>query len=107
MQAQESTETRAARALGAVVLAALLILLLGSVRAPLIDPDEARFARTSVEMLRSGDPVVPTFEGQPRLVKPPLAHWLQTGADLTEEPEEPPKPTSVQPPGKPQNSVPF
>ena len=78
VQAQESTETRAARALGVVVLAALLILLLGSVRAPLIDPDEARFARTSVEMLRSGDPVVPTFEGQPRLVKPPLAHWLQT-----------------------------
>jgi len=78
VQAQESTETRAARALGVVVLAALLILLLGSLRAPLVDPDEARFARTSVEMLRSGDPVVPTFEGQPRLVKPPLAHWLQT-----------------------------
>ena len=75
---QESTETRAARALAAVVLAAVLVLLLGSVRAPLIDPDEARFARTSVEMLRSGDPVVPTFEGMPRLVKPPLAHWLQS-----------------------------
>ena len=29
-------------------------------------------------MLRSGDPVVPTFEGEPRLVKPPLLHWLQT-----------------------------
>jgi 4-amino-4-deoxy-L-arabinose transferase len=28
-------------------------------------------------MLRSGDPVVPTFEGEPRLVKPPLALWLQ------------------------------
>ncbi|HEX5045271.1 MAG TPA: glycosyltransferase family 39 protein [Candidatus Polarisedimenticolaceae bacterium] len=78
MQAQESTETRAARALAVVVSAAVLLLLLGSLRAPLIDPDEARFARTSVEMLRSGDPVVPTFEGHPRLVKPPLVHWLQT-----------------------------
>lgn len=78
MQAQESTETRAGRALVVVVLAAVTILLLGSVRAPLVDPDEARFARTSVEMLRSGDPVVPTFEGEPRLVKPPLLHWLQT-----------------------------
>jgi 4-amino-4-deoxy-L-arabinose transferase len=44
---------------------------------PLTDPDEARFARTSVEMLRAHDPVVPRFEGQPRLVKPPLLHWLQ------------------------------
>jgi 4-amino-4-deoxy-L-arabinose transferase-like glycosyltransferase len=78
VQAQESTETRAGRALVVVVLAAVAILLLGSVRAPLLDPDEARFARTSVEMLRSGDPVVPTYEGEPRLVKPPLAHWLQT-----------------------------
>ena len=53
------------------------ILLAGSARVPLLDPDEARFARTSVEMLRSGDLVVPTFEGAPRLSKPPLVHWLQ------------------------------
>jgi 4-amino-4-deoxy-L-arabinose transferase-like glycosyltransferase len=45
---------------------------------PLLDPDEARFARTSVEMLRSGDLTVPQFEGRPRLVKPPLLHWLQS-----------------------------
>ena len=57
--------------------AALLLLpLAGSL--PLVDPDEARFARTSVEMLRSHDLVVPTFEGQPRLVKPPLLHWIQS-----------------------------
>lgn len=60
-----------------MILAAVVVLAAGSVRAPLLDPDEARFARTSVEMLRSADPVVPTFEGEPRLVKPPLAHWLQ------------------------------
>ena len=41
-------------------------------------PDEARFARTSLEMQRSGDPVVPTFEGRPRLVKPLLLHWIQS-----------------------------
>jgi hypothetical protein len=29
-------------------------------------------------MMRSGDYVVPTFEGQPRLVKPPMLHWVQT-----------------------------
>jgi 4-amino-4-deoxy-L-arabinose transferase-like glycosyltransferase len=57
-------------------LAALLLLArLGS--APLKDPDEARFARTSIEMARSQNPVVPHFEGRPRLVKPPLLHWVQ------------------------------
>lgn len=63
----------------ALVFAAAAILLVvkaGSV--PLFDPDEARFARTSVEMLRSQDLVVPHFEGQPRLVKPPLMHWIQS-----------------------------
>lgn len=60
-----------------VLLAAALLYVvrLGSV--PLFDPDEARFARTSLEMARTGDLVVPTFEGRPRLQKPPLLHWLQ------------------------------
>jgi 4-amino-4-deoxy-L-arabinose transferase len=61
----------------AVAAAAAFLLLLGLDGYALLDPDEARFARTSVEMLRSGDLVVPTFEGQPRLVKPPLVHWIQ------------------------------
>jgi len=60
-----------------VVATAALLLFAGSASVPLLDPDEARFARTSVEMLRSGDLVVPTFEGRPRLVKPPLIHWAQ------------------------------
>jgi len=54
-----------------------LLLLVDAARIPLLDPDEARFARTSLEMLRSGDLVVPQFEGRPRLVKPPLMHWIQ------------------------------
>ena len=58
-----------------LLAAAILLLRTGDV--PLIDPDEPRVARTSVEMLRSGDPVVPLFDGRPRLVKPPLVHWLQ------------------------------
>jgi 4-amino-4-deoxy-L-arabinose transferase-like glycosyltransferase len=61
-----------------IVMAAMTVLLLvktGDVA--LIDPDEGRFARTTVEMSRSGDLVVPTFEGRPRLVKPPLLHWIQ------------------------------
>jgi 4-amino-4-deoxy-L-arabinose transferase len=57
--------------------ASAALLLLASHHSPLLDPDEARFARTSVEMLRSGDLVVPRFNGEPRLVKPPLLHWIQ------------------------------
>jgi 4-amino-4-deoxy-L-arabinose transferase-like glycosyltransferase len=61
-----------------VVVAILAATLLaGAASVPLVDPDEARFARTSVEMLRNSDPVVPTFEGAPRLTKPPLLHWIQ------------------------------
>ncbi len=62
----------------AVVAGAALLLVVRTGAVPLWDPDESRFARTSVEMLRSGNLVVPTFEGQPRLVKPPLLHWIQS-----------------------------
>ena len=61
----------------ATIAGALLLLFVRLGAYPLLDPDEARFARTSVEMMRSGDYVVPTFEGEPRLVKPPLLHWVQ------------------------------
>jgi len=61
-----------------VVAAAFVLLAWNTGTIPLLDPDEARFARTSVEMLRGGDLVVPQFEGQPRLVKPPLMHWIQS-----------------------------
>jgi 4-amino-4-deoxy-L-arabinose transferase-like glycosyltransferase len=59
----------------AVGAAILLLSRLGT--PPLVDPDEARFARTTFEMVRTGDLVVPTFEGAPRIVKPPLLHWTQ------------------------------
>lgn len=62
----------------AAIAGALLLLFVRLGDYPLLDPDEARFARTSVEMMRSGDYVVPTFEGEPRLVKPPMMHWVQT-----------------------------
>ncbi len=61
-----------------VVAAAAVLLGLRVANVPLLDPDESRFARTSVEMERSGDLVVPTFQGAPRLVKPPLLHWIQS-----------------------------
>ena len=71
-------EEKGKLAILAAIAGALLLLFVRLGGYPLLDPDEARFARTSVEMMRSGDYVVPTFEGEPRLVKPPLLHWVQT-----------------------------
>jgi 4-amino-4-deoxy-L-arabinose transferase-like glycosyltransferase len=59
-----------------VLLSAALLLLVRTGSVPIMDPDESRYARTSLEMHRSGDMVVPTFEGEPRIVKPPLLHWV-------------------------------
>lgn len=59
-----------------VLVAAALLATVRTQDVPVLDPDEARFARTSVEMLRSGDLVVPTFEDAPRTAKPPLLHWM-------------------------------
>lgn len=44
---------------------------------PLIDRDEPRFAEASREMIQRGDYVVPYFNNQLRLDKPPLAYWAQ------------------------------
>lgn len=59
---------------------AILLLVVGIGRMPLLDPDEGRFAAASVRMIETGDPIVPEFNGEPRLNKPPLLYWLQAAA---------------------------
>ncbi len=51
--------------------------VLGTWSIPLIDRDEPRFAEASREMIERGDYVVPRFNNQLRLDKPPLAYWAQ------------------------------
>lgn len=66
---------------GAIVMVAAAILLGAGVGGmALLDPDEGRYAAASRSMLRSGDLVVPVFNGEPRLNKPPLVYWMQAGA---------------------------
>ena len=60
---------------------ALLILLPALLLYPtrsfhLLEPDEARYAQISREMLDDGAWVVPTLQGKPYLDKPPLLYWL-------------------------------
>src|SRR5215210_1476612 len=41
------------------------------------DPDEAVYAQATRAMMRSGDWLVPTYNGQPFFDKPILFYWLQ------------------------------
>jgi 4-amino-4-deoxy-L-arabinose transferase-like glycosyltransferase/membrane-associated phospholipid phosphatase len=49
-----------------------------STRSTLWDRDEPRFSRATVEMVHSGDYLVPTFNGEPRLHKPIMSYWLMS-----------------------------
>ena len=55
----------------------ILFHIAGTWSLPLIDRDEPRFAEASREMIERADYVVPYFNNQLRLDKPPLAYWAQ------------------------------
>lgn len=63
---------------GTLVLALLAPLLLfpGVGQIPLLDRDEPRFARATVEMIERADWIVPYFNGEYRFDKPVLTYWL-------------------------------
>lgn len=64
----------------AVLLAAVALVFFRLGRAPLLEPDEGRYAAVAQAMLHSGDLVVPRLLGLPYLEKPPLVLWLTAGA---------------------------
>lgn len=63
---------------GLLLLAAtaLLVLLPGNDRLPLIDRDEPRFAQAAREMIDRGEWVVPYFNHEYRFDKPILIYWM-------------------------------
>jgi dolichol-phosphate mannosyltransferase len=65
---------------GCVLLLIFSVLLFGSsLRAPLLEPQEARYAEVPREMLLENEWVVPLLHGKPYLDKPPLAYWAVMG----------------------------
>src|SRR2546430_12298994 len=60
--------------------AVLVFHVAGTWSIPLIDRDEPRFAEASREMIERGDYIVPRFNNQLRLDKPPLAYWAQVAS---------------------------
>lgn len=55
-------------------------LLYTQLDAPLLEPDEARYAEIPRLMLRSGDWITPKLQGKPYNDKPPLVYWLIAGS---------------------------
>jgi 4-amino-4-deoxy-L-arabinose transferase-like glycosyltransferase len=60
--------------------ACVLFHILGTWTLPLIDRDEPRFAEASREMIERGNYIVPYFNNQLRLDKPPLTYWAQVAS---------------------------
>jgi 4-amino-4-deoxy-L-arabinose transferase-like glycosyltransferase len=56
------------------------LFLAGLGAAPLIDPDEGRYAEIPREMLERGDFVTPTLNYVKYFEKPPLLYWLNAGS---------------------------
>lgn len=67
----------------AVAVAAALVLLPNLGGPPLWDDDEPRNAACSLAMHRTGDWVVPTFNGRLRVEKPVLVNWLHLAGFAT------------------------
>src|SRR5207253_10779497 len=61
-------------------LGCIIFHMVGTWSLPLIDRDEPRFAEASREMIERGDYVVPHFNNQLRLDKPPLAYCAQVAS---------------------------
>ena len=61
-------------------LGCIIFHMVGTWSLPLIDRDEPRFAEASREMIERGDYIVPRFNNQLRLDKPPLAYWAQVAS---------------------------
>jgi 4-amino-4-deoxy-L-arabinose transferase-like glycosyltransferase len=57
-----------------IIFGVLLLWRLGS--APLLNPDEGRYAEVPREMIASGDWVTPRLDGVPYFEKPPLGYWF-------------------------------
>lgn len=55
------------------------LLFFGRLGAPLLEPEEARYAEIPRQMLAEGRLVTPVLHGEPYYHKPPLLYWLVMG----------------------------
>lgn len=55
------------------------LLFFGQLAAPLLEPEEARYAEISRQMLAEGNVLTPMLHGEAYYQKPPLLYWLVMG----------------------------
>lgn len=58
-----------------LLIVGVLTLTGGTTIMPLVDRDEPRFAQATIEMMETGQWVIPYFNGEYRFDKPPLTYW--------------------------------
>jgi 4-amino-4-deoxy-L-arabinose transferase-like glycosyltransferase len=63
-----------------IVLLMAVALFFLRLRAPLLEPQEPRYAEIPRQMLAEGRFLVPVLHGEPYLDKPPLLYWLVMGS---------------------------
>jgi len=63
-----------------ILLLMALTLFFLRLRAPLLEPQEPRYAEIPRQMLSEGRFLVPVLHGEPYLDKPPLLYWLVMGS---------------------------
>lgn len=63
-----------------LVAVSLLVLLPGNASTSLWDRDEPRYVAVAHDMLKTGDYIVPYFNGELRFQKPVLSYWLIAGS---------------------------
>ncbi|MFO0807685.1 MAG: glycosyltransferase family 39 protein [Gemmataceae bacterium] len=61
------------------LLPVAILLFFAGLQAPLLEPEEARYAEIPRQMLAADRWLVPTLHGQDYLDKPPLFYWLVMG----------------------------
>jgi dolichol-phosphate mannosyltransferase len=64
----------------ALLLVVAGLLFFTKLRAPLLEPQEPRYAEIPRQMLQAESVVVPVLHGEPYLDKPPLLYWLVMGS---------------------------
>ena len=69
-----------------IALIALTASLFGAARVPVMDPDEARFAQATRQMIESDDFLRIRLQEEPRYKEPIGAHWLQAASVQALEP---------------------
>ncbi|HEY7156620.1 MAG TPA: glycosyltransferase [Gemmataceae bacterium] len=79
-RAEEARRWRSGLVRTMLLLLIAVTLFFLRLRAPLLEPQEPRYAEIPRQMLHEGRLLVPVLHGQPYLDKPPLLYWLVMGS---------------------------